>query len=79
MKTIEFDFVITGVSGNIGSFEEKGEGAIKIDQNAFKTEGSLHSEMIKDALDTFIEVTQKSKKYENITELTVSVQNIKES
>jgi hypothetical protein len=78
MKNIEFNFVVSGVSENKGPFEEKGEGFMKVNLDSLKVEGMLHAEMVKDALDTFIEVTQPSKNYEGISQLTVSVKDIVE-
>jgi hypothetical protein len=78
MKKLEFKFVVSGNSTSHGAFEEKGEGAIKIKPEDYPTEGGVQVEMMKEALETFLLVTQPAKKYKGIFELAIIVNEINE-
>jgi hypothetical protein len=73
-----YKFYIQGSCKNSGEFTEPGEGSIMVDNTSFDNEARLHLEMIKDALEAFISVTQPIKKYELISELSVKIEDIVE-
>ena len=76
MKKFNFKFLVSGVCNSHGEFGEPGEGTMKLDESKFSS-GAIQAEMVKEAIDTFLLVTQPAKNYQDITELSVVVSDIK--
>lgn len=73
----EYQFTVEGHSENKRDFIEKGSGALIENVEAFDNEARLHFHMLTEALETFIAVTQKVKDYKGITELKVTIKDIR--
>ena len=76
MKQFSFKFQVSGLSQSHGEFSQVGKGSMKLDESKF-SDGGVQAEMIKEAVDFFIKITQPSKTYKGVSDLSVKVFDIK--